>query len=531
MTTQSEPFWRAWGIPLTWLQMTVVIAALITAARLIVNAFTPYNLGPDEAQYWSWSRDLAWGYFSKPPMIAWSIAATTSVCGPSEACVRLGSPLFHMGTAIALFVLGRMMFSAWVGFFAALAYITLPAVWLSSGIVSTDVPLLFFWSLGLIFLWKTLETKDWRWAVLTGLAVGFGMLSKYAMIYFLVGMIAFALLDKRSRGFLISPRFAIVMGLLALFLVPNILWNLNNDFATVSHTAANASWGGELFNPDQMLRFIGEQFGVFGPIMFGTLLVGGFFFIRAWLRGARVAADGITAADAETWRRDLYLFCFTLPPLLVVSVQAFISRANANWAATAYVAATVLVIAWLSRVKWRALAPASVGLHTALGVVFLAMVLSPAFVETLGRGNDFKRVTGWDDLGAEVSRRATAGTEQGPFTAVMVNDRLAYGELLYYAPNLPAPLVMWDANGVPENHFELNNPLTEELGGRVLLSTESKRAHKIIARAESAQELGVFVQDIGGGRTRKTRFYVLTNLKPVAPDEAAAGEEEPAPSE
>ena len=31
------------------------------------------ELYPDEAQYWLWSRTLDFGYFSKPPMVAWTI--------------------------------------------------------------------------------------------------------------------------------------------------------------------------------------------------------------------------------------------------------------------------------------------------------------------------------------------------------------------------------------------------------------------------------------------------------------------------
>jgi hypothetical protein len=29
----------------------------------------------DESQYWSWSRDLAFGYIYKPPLLAWIIGA------------------------------------------------------------------------------------------------------------------------------------------------------------------------------------------------------------------------------------------------------------------------------------------------------------------------------------------------------------------------------------------------------------------------------------------------------------------------
>jgi hypothetical protein len=72
--------------PLPLLTAFVVAVAMIRVAVLIA---TPLNLGPDEAQYWSWSLTPSFGYFSKPPMIAWIIGASTAVCGDGEACIRL----------------------------------------------------------------------------------------------------------------------------------------------------------------------------------------------------------------------------------------------------------------------------------------------------------------------------------------------------------------------------------------------------------------------------------------------------------
>ena len=46
------------------------------------------------------------------------------------------------------------------------------------------------------------------------------------------------------------------------------------------------------------------------------------------------------------------LLCFTLPPLVIVTAQAFISRANANWSGAGYLAGAILVAAWL--IRWRA---------------------------------------------------------------------------------------------------------------------------------------------------------------------------------
>ena len=54
-----------------WLLLAV---AVLTALRLAVLAGSGLGLHGDEAQYWSWSRDLEWGYYTKPPLIAFIIA-------------------------------------------------------------------------------------------------------------------------------------------------------------------------------------------------------------------------------------------------------------------------------------------------------------------------------------------------------------------------------------------------------------------------------------------------------------------------
>ena len=59
--------------------VVVAVVGALTLIRILVLGFSFIDLGPDEAQYWSWSRHLAFGYFTKPPLIAWLIAGTTSV--------------------------------------------------------------------------------------------------------------------------------------------------------------------------------------------------------------------------------------------------------------------------------------------------------------------------------------------------------------------------------------------------------------------------------------------------------------------
>src|SRR6185437_2958372 len=118
----------------------------VTLLRLLWLAGDPIDLYPDEAQYWLWSLHPAFGYFSKPPLVPWIIAATTRLLGEDEFAIRLASPLLHFLTGLVVFAIGRRLYDARVGCWSAVAYVTLPAVSLSAAIISTDVPLLLCWA-------------------------------------------------------------------------------------------------------------------------------------------------------------------------------------------------------------------------------------------------------------------------------------------------------------------------------------------------------------------------------------------------
>jgi hypothetical protein len=320
-------------------------------------------------------------------------------------------------------------------------------------------------------------------------------MSKYAMLYFLIGTALACFTDRQTRRAVLSPYGAVAGVIAAALFAPNIWWNANHKFSTITHTAANANWHGDLFHPGELADFLAGQFGIFGPFLFGALLV---------------ALGTFAYKLAQRQRMDfrlLWLASFVVPALTVGIVEGFISRANANWAATAYVAAIVLVVAWLLKSRGKPLLPASFVLHNIFGLLLAAFVIWPSLIVTLGRTNDFKRVRGWEEIGKYVEVHANAGLDGQPFTAVLVNDRLTFGELLYYAPDLHVPLTMWDANRVPENHFELMDPFTPNLDGNVLIVARGRRAETIASEFADARELDPLSVEIGGGRTRDYRLF------------------------
>ena len=64
-------------------------AAFLLGIRWLVAGAA--GLSHDEAYYWQWSRQLDWGYYDHPPMVAYLIFAGRALLGESELAVRFWS--------------------------------------------------------------------------------------------------------------------------------------------------------------------------------------------------------------------------------------------------------------------------------------------------------------------------------------------------------------------------------------------------------------------------------------------------------
>src|SRR5258708_4167560 len=87
-------------------RVAALIVVTLTLFRLVGLRLSGVDLFIDESQYWSWSRELAFGYFSKPPLLAWLIAAAEHLCGSSEACIRAPAPLMSLVTSLLAYATG-----------------------------------------------------------------------------------------------------------------------------------------------------------------------------------------------------------------------------------------------------------------------------------------------------------------------------------------------------------------------------------------------------------------------------------------
>ncbi len=475
-----------------WLWLLAILAGLLVF-RLLALFHAKTDIFFDEAQYWLWSRDLAFGYFSKPPLIAWIIRLATEICGDAEWCVRAPSPILYTVTSIFVFLAGRALYGARVGFWSAVVFATLPGTSVSSLLISTDVPLLVCWTVALYGWVKLVETRRTGYALLVGAAIGVGLLAKYAAVYFFLCIAVDAWTDKRAREALGQGRWLAIGGLALALVAPNLIWNASHGFATFSHTAERAGWETLPVNIGFVAEFLGTQFAVFGPILFAALLV---YAWRAW-RGNHE-------------QPQLRLLAFSLPVLLLLLVQALFSRALANWAAASYPAASILVTAVLLR-GWPKLFRASLWLHAVAAVL---LTLGPIFAPQLTRftgpdWNPYARLLGWREMAT-----ATRGlAEREGAKAVLTDTREATAELLYYLRDQSLPIRIWWRGETPRNHFVITNLFTPETPEPVLYVTLNRERSSVFKRFATSDRIAEENFPSDASPLLVGRFYRLSGYR------------------
>lgn len=300
----------------------LIISALFAT---LYNAFLP--LHGDEAYYWLWSHRLQGGYYDHPPMIALLIALSNLI-SEAEWGVRLVNVAAMSVAGWVIFRLLEELKDAKTGWWGVVIFESVVLVHAGYTIVTTDSPLILFWSLALWSTYRVLTRAHTVDFVLAGLFIGAMMLSKYTAVLYVMALLLFLLL--RRRDLLRDPRTYLAMGIALLVITPLLWWNYRHDWISflfqLHHGGAKAHIMWNWFT-----EFIGAQFGVFTPV-FAALLFYALFRHRVF------------------YRNDI-LFFFTLmtvTPLLFFLYKSLHTHIELNYSAPAYLSGTVLTTYFLA---------------------------------------------------------------------------------------------------------------------------------------------------------------------------------------
>ena len=77
--------------------------------KIISIRLTDLDLFGDEAQYWLWSKKLDYGYYSKPPLLSWTIALVCSFFGNSIFVIKMISINLYCLTSYVIFLISKKL--------------------------------------------------------------------------------------------------------------------------------------------------------------------------------------------------------------------------------------------------------------------------------------------------------------------------------------------------------------------------------------------------------------------------------------
>ncbi len=424
----------------------VLLAAWTLMNFLFVHT-NGFTLAGDEAQYWDWSRRLDLSYYSKPPMIAYVIGLLAGAGGNKEWAIRSGAVLLSSLTLALIHALTvRITRRERAGLIAVAALMAMPFSWVGSVLMTIDPLLIACWTAALYTFHRAVNGDRGMW-LLTGLALGLGMLSKYTMAFaYLVFALYLLLLDRRwlRRP---QPYVAVLISLACLSGV--LYWNYAHDWVSLRHTAAIGAdeSGLSVKSVGRVFEYVGAQAGLVSPLLFG------FLAWAAWKTTRRFRED-----------RDMALL--SLAALVVFGGYALISlthRPQANWPVAAYpAAACALGALWTTQERSRRATGwlfAALALGCVLGVAVrstsLAYTLSPQFAPPQARedrlylpggleiapGKDpTNELVGGRELGQALSKYEGSEKTLAPF---IFSDRYQMTALAaFYTPGRPRTYCM-----------------------------------------------------------------------------------------
>ncbi len=416
------------------------VVIVLSLVKILSINFTNFDLFGDEAQYWLWSNDLDFGYYSKPPFLAWVIKIHTIVFGETFISLKLIPMIIYFIIAWSLYVLCKNIgLNKQNSIACALMFLLIPAVSFSSYIISTDILLLLFWTLSLNSLITLKKNPEIQNFILLGIFVGLAFLSKYAAIYFIICFLIYLIMDKEFTSFFVKNYFGFLITFFVIIIItfPNLFWNFKNGWITFQHTSDNANLNNIDINIFRGMVFLLAQVLMIGPFLF----VGSFVNYKVWIKNSY----------------HKFLLIFSLPIFLIVFIEAIIVRANANWAAPGLLSFFIFLYTGLG-----------VSSFKKLNLIFNFLFCLIFFI-LIGISFQFKifdRVTGLSEFAEDVY---ILSSETG-ISNIVVSDRLLFSSMSYNLRNKDLLFYMPHREGKKiTNHFQLNSALKKDINKDFIL--------------------------------------------------------------
>jgi 4-amino-4-deoxy-L-arabinose transferase-like glycosyltransferase len=418
----------------------LIVLGSIALAFIIFHTLTNgrYGFHRDELQILDDARHMDWGFVAYPPFTPLIERISLLLFGESLAGLRFISAL----TQGLVMVIGGLMARELGGkrlaqVVAALGVAVSPLAMFEGTEFQYSSFDYLWWVLIAYFLIRLLKSENPRWWLAIGAAAGFGLQTKYSIVFFAVGL-AGGLLLTSARRYLISPWLWGGVGLALLIFLPNLIWQVRHDFmslAFLKHIHKRDVGEG------RAAGFVKYQFLVCANVMTVPIWLAGLFYYFRMAEGKRYRMLGwaylITFAIFIVARGRFYYLGAAYPMLLAAGAMV-----EERWVAS-------LARGWARTVRIATYAALAIGFVVAAALTIPFFALDSPRNFTIKINEDLREEVGWQDLVGNVARiRDSLSPEERAHFAILAANYGEVGAINLYGPAYGLPPAISGVNSV-----------------------------------------------------------------------------------
>ena len=202
------------------------LAGLLFILNLLQAYFT--DLIYDEAYYWYYAKELAWGYFDHPPIVAF-IIKLGNLFFNEELGVRLVSCILSVGTVFILWrTIEHPKKNSFIPHFFILVF-SMTLVNAYGFFTLPDTPLIFLLALFLLIYKNFIRDPNLKWSLALGVCMALLMYSKYHAALIIIFVFF-------SNIKLVKNKYAWISVLTSLICyLPHLMWLYEKNFVTIRY--------------------------------------------------------------------------------------------------------------------------------------------------------------------------------------------------------------------------------------------------------------------------------------------------------
>jgi Dolichyl-phosphate-mannose-protein mannosyltransferase len=251
----------------------IVVGGIVFAVLMALS--DRYGFDRDELYFFDCARHLQASYVDQPVLSPLLARLTLWLFGVSEAGLRLWPALAAWGTVIVGGLTAREFGgSRRAQLLAGIGVATMPVLLAADHLAGPTAFDLIAWAGLALIVARIGRTGDLRWWLAAGVILGLGLANKHSVGFFGVALLAGALLTGREgRRLVLNWWFAAGAGIAAVFAVPDLWWQAQHQWATISMTQSLNQENGGVAN--------------IGNWVIGQVLMTAVAMVGVWLAGLR----------------------------------------------------------------------------------------------------------------------------------------------------------------------------------------------------------------------------------------------------